>query len=76
MLSNKTFDVSRPTDSSELFPENENKNQNCSAGKQKSIHNLIYHGEASVQHFSVEEEDKTNKDEESFQFKYKDWKML
>jgi len=58
MLSNKTFDVSRPTDFSELFSENENKNQNYARRKQKTINHLIYDGEASVLHFYVEEGDK------------------
>lgn len=69
MLSNRTFDVSRPTDSSQLFSEKENKNQDYAGNKLKTIGNLIYHGEASVRHFTSKRKtgQKTNKTKKAIQ---------
>lgn len=58
MLSNKTVDVSHPTVSSELFPQNENKNQNCL--EQKNYQQLALSIMATQAYEAyVEEEDVT-----------------
>lgn len=73
MLSNRTFDVSRPTDSSQLFSEKENKNQDYAANKLKTIGNLIYHGEASVRHtLRRRERQARRRIRRRKQFRYKD----
>lgn len=58
MLSNKTVDVSHPTVLSELFPQNENKNQNCL--EQKNYQQLALSIMATQAYEAyVEEEDVT-----------------
>ena len=64
-LSNKTVDVNHPTVSSELFSQNENKNQNCL--EQKDYQQLLsIMATQAYEAYVGEEEDKTNKDEKSF----------